>query len=283
MPQIHKKIEKYLKLKFKPNPVLFVDEFFPEYKSYEMRGASAIAIPFGSEKEGVYFLKKRLDSSSFVIHIIHEQIHVCLSQNKKKQVLIDWFEESVAIFYSILIYYELTKDMETIKAYQMRSYIFSKVKPQWDFSKRYFEYVKILTKIFLEGGFVLLEKLIQEYVNNKKDGLNKCLFKVQSDEVKIKYLPKNKIENFLIQFSNIVDSEQITPLEYLIVECLNKPKSIEEIAKLVNAPIQVTQNSVGSLVGKGVCLVLKDNKVDVDWRRKDLFDYGFMKPVWPLN
>jgi len=284
LPRIHKKIEKYLELKFKLKDIHFCEAFPEEYKNFELRGASTITVFDGNKNAGIYYLKKRLDNISTPIHIIHEQIHTCLSQNKdKEQIFIEWFEEGIAILYSLLIYYELTKDLETIRAYQTRSLIFSKVKPEWDFTKRYYEYMKIVPRIFNSGGFELLNQLLRKYLKKDRESINSYLSKIQDNSLMIKYVPKNHIENQIITFSNIIEPEQITPLEYVIVQTLTKPKSIDDISKDINAPLDITKNALNRLFGKAICVLVKENKIDVNWRKKDLFDRGLIKPIFPLN
>jgi hypothetical protein len=284
LPKIHRKIEKHLGLKFNPTAVHFCDSFPEEYRNFHLRGASAITVFEGNEKAGIYYLNNRLDKTSTPIHMIHEQIHACLSQSKDKdQIFIEWFEEGIAIFYSLLIYYELTKDFGTVAAYKTRSFIFSRVKPEWDFTKRYFEYMKIISRLFLSGGFELLGALENCYLKKNRDKINSYLTKVQDDSISISYLPKNRIASFLISFSSVIEPEQITPLEYLIVKNLQEPKTLEQIAQGINAPSDVAKAALSRLFGKGICVIVKDNKIDVNWRKKDLFDRGLVKSLFPLN
>ncbi len=284
LPEIKDKISQHLNLDFDIKDIVFCDSFPDEHKNLEQRGASTITIFEGNEHAGIYYLNKRVDNVSTAIHIIHEQIHTCLSQNKDNdQTFMEWFEEGVAIIYSMLIYYEITQDLETLNAYKSRSFIFSKVKPEWDFTKRYYEYMKIMSRIFLAGGFDLIQNLLKKYINKDRKAINECLRKIQSNKLLINYIPKNEIENFIATYFNILEPEQITPLEFLIVESLNKPKSIDEISKEINAPEDVTKNTLNRLFGKGICIMVKDNKVDVIWRKKDLFDLDLIKPVFPLN
>ncbi len=284
LPVIHKEIESKLGLKFGLKEIKFCDRFPEEYKNFEMRGASTITVFEGNKDSGIYYLNKRLDNISTPIHIIHEQIHTCLSQNKDKaQIFVEWFEEGIAILYSLLIYYELTDDIETINAYRTRSYIFSKTKPEWDFTKRYFEYMKIISRIFLFGSFELLKKLVQEYLQNNRAKINSYIDKIQENSLIIKHIPDGKIENFIANYSNVVEPEQITPLEYIIVKNLNEPKLIETISGEINAPIDVTKTALNRLFGKGICVIVKDNKIDVNWRKKDLFDRELIKSIFPIN
>jgi hypothetical protein len=127
-----------------------------------------------------------------------------------------------------------------------------------------------------------LNNLIKAYLNNKREKINSYLDTIQNNELQIKYLPKNKIENLIANFSNIIEPEQITPLEYSIVECLNKPKKIEDISKEINAPIEITRNVLNRLFGKGICIVVRDGNIDINWRKKDLFDKHLIKPIFPL-
>ena len=284
LPQIRQKIQKHLKMKFKVRDICFCDSFPDQYKNYEVRGASTITIFENQKNPGIHFLNKRIDNTSTGIHIIHEEIHTCLSQNKNKdQMFMEWFEEGLAIIYSIIIYYELSKDIDTLNAYRTRSYIFSKVKPEWDYTKRYFEYMKIISRIFLQGGIELLDNLKVEYLKGNREKINSYLRNIRNNTLNIKYTPKNEIENFIATFSNILEPEQITPLEYVIVECIKKkPKSIEQISKEINAPIDVTKNALNRLFVKGICIVVKDNKIDIIWRKKDLFNEELIKPMFPI-
>ena len=284
LPKIKDKISQHLNLDFEIKDIVFCDSFPEEHKNLEQRGASTITVFEENKNAGIYYLNKRVDNVSTAIHIIHEQIHTCLSQNKDKdQAFMEWFEEGIAIIYSMLIYYEITQDIETLNAYKTRSFIFSKVKPEWDFTKRYYEYMKIMSRIFLAGGFDLIQDLLKKYLNKDRKVINGYLRKIQSNELLINYLPKEEIENFIATFFNILEPEQITPLEFVIVESLNKPKSIEDISKEINAPEDVTKNTLGRLFGKGICIMVKDNKIDVIWRKKDLFDLDLIKPIFPLN
>jgi hypothetical protein len=284
LPEIKEKISEQLNLDFKIKNIVFCDSFPNEYKNLEQRGASTITVFEGNKNAGIYYLNKRVDNVSTAIHIIHEQIHTCLSQNKDKdQTFIEWFEEGIAIIYSMLIYYEITQDIETLNTYKTRSFIFSKVKPEWDFTKRYYEYMKIMSRIFLAGGFDLIQDLLKKYINKDIKAINEYLRRIQSNELLINYIPKNKLENFIATYFNILEPEQITPLEFVIVESLNKPKSINEISKEINASEDVTKNALGRLFGKGICIMVKDNKIDVIWRKKDLFDLDLIKPLFPLS
>lgn len=284
LAEIKNMISQHLDLDFKIRDVRFCDSFPEEHENLEQRGASTITVFEGNKNAGIYYLNKRVDNVSTAIHIIHEQIHTCLSQNKDKdQTFMEWFEEGICIIYSLMIYYELTNDIETLNAYKTRSFIFSKVKPEWDFTKRYYEYMKIMSRIFLAGGFDLIKDLLKKYLNKDRKAINEYLRKIQSNELSIKYIPENQIENFIATYFNILEPEQITPLEFIIVESLNKPKSIEDISKEINAPEEVTKNALGRLFGKGICIMVKDNKIDVIWRKKDLFDLDLIKPIFPLN
>jgi hypothetical protein len=76
------------------------------------------------------------------ILLIHKQRHSCLSDNKdKNQMYIEWFEHGLCQWYSLKIYYELTKNMDVLKYYRQRCYIFSRAKDEHNFTKRYYEYM----------------------------------------------------------------------------------------------------------------------------------------------
>lgn len=115
--------------------------------------------------------------------------------------------------------------------------------------------------------------------NRKK--VNNYLNKFYS--LKVNYTPEDEIENFIGTFSNVLNPEQITPLEYVIVECLNEPKKIETICVEINAPTKVVKNALNRLFGKGICTMVRDNKIDIRWRKKDLFEHGLIKPMFPLG
>ncbi len=284
MPLVRQKIERELGLRFTPKEISFCDSFPASSKNLEQRGASAITVFEGSEGAGIYFLKRRVDMTSTAIHLIHEQIHTCFSQNKdKEQIFMEWFEEGLAILYSLKIYYEVTSDMKTLQAYRSRSWIYSRVKPEWDFTKRYFEYMKIISRIFLAGGFKLLTQLQQLYLSKQREKINTYLEKIEDGSLKITYIPKNDFEQFIANYGVVIEPEQITPLEYRIVTTLKKPQTIEEISTAICAPLDVTKNALNHLFGKGVCLVVKENKIDINWRKQDLFEKGLLKPIFPMN
>jgi len=182
LPKIKEMISRNLGLDFELRDVVFCDSFPQGHENLEQRGASTITVFEGNENAGIYYLKKRIDNTSTPIHIIHEQIHTCLSQNKdEKQIFIEWFEEGIAIIFSLLIFYEITEDTETLNAYKTRSFIFSKVKPEWDFTKRYYEYMKIMSRIFLAGGFDLIKQLLSKYLENDRAFVNSYLEKIQKN------------------------------------------------------------------------------------------------------
>jgi hypothetical protein len=50
---------------------------------------------------------------------------------------------------------------------------------------------------------------------------------------------------------------------------LQSQKPYEEISKEINAPLDVTKKH-HRLLGKAICVIVKDNKIDLTWRKKDL-------------
>ncbi|MBT4351344.1 hypothetical protein HOD20_02330 [archaeon] len=280
LPKIRTEIKKTLGLAFKPRLLFFEDSFPHGLMSFEKKGASSVTIFEGQDDAGVYFLNKRVSSFFTPILMIHEQIHSCLSQNKTKdQMYIEWFEEGLAQWFSLLIYYNITKNMEVIKLYKERCYIFSKVKSEHNFTRRYFEYMKIMSKLYLSGGPELLGKMLMKYMSNDRKKVNSYL----NYDKGIKYVPKKDIENFLVNFTDVYEPEKLPPIEYLILKESVKPKTVEEISKKTKAPVELIQKAGFALRFKGMIIVTQDNKIEINWRKKDLLEKDLIKPFWPLK
>ncbi|MBU0757327.1 MAG: hypothetical protein KKF44_04625 [Nanoarchaeota archaeon] len=279
LPKIRHEVKTALGLDFKPRSIFF-EESFPEgLGTFEKKGASSITIFEGQNNAGIYFLKKRISSFYTPLLLIHEQLHSCLSQNKTKdQIYVEWFEEGIAMWFSILIYYKLTKNKEVIDIYKERNYIYSKVKPEYNFVKRYFEYIKIMSCLYLSGGPKLFGMMMVDYLSNKREKVNKYL---DLEKYDIKFLPKSDIENLLLNMTLFIEPEKTTPLEYLILKSIKKPKTIETIAMLTGAPVDVVQKFLFRLQVKGM-IVAKDKYLEMNWRKKDLFEHKLIRPIYPF-
>ncbi|MFH0876383.1 MAG: hypothetical protein V1859_10680 [archaeon] len=279
IPKIRLEIKKILGLDFKTRAVFFKEQFPIGLSLFEQKGASSVTVFEGQKDSGIYFLNKRVSSLFSPILLIHEQLHSCLSQNKTKdQTYIEWFEEGLCLFFSALIYFNLTKNLEVIKQFRERNYIFSQVKPEYHFSKRYFEYMKIFSRLYLHGGPKLIGKILLIYLTNDRKKVNKYL---DLDKLTIKYRPKNEIENLLVNYTNIIEPEKITPLEYLILSVVVKPKTIKTISMLTDAPPDVIERALVKMQIKGL-IVAKNEFIEINWRKQDLFDHGLIRPVYPL-
>ncbi|NTV22812.1 MAG: hypothetical protein HGA85_00360, partial [Nanoarchaeota archaeon] len=194
LPKIRQEVKKILGLDFKPRSIFFEDSFPEGLESFELKGASSITIFEGNAGAGVYFLNKRVSSSFTPILLIHEQMHSCLSQNKSKdQMYIEWFEEAICQWFSLRIYYNLTKNMETALAYKERCYIYSKVKDEHNFTRRYYEYMKILSRLLLHGGYPLIGKIMVSYLSNDRETVNQFL---NLEKMDMKVLPEKDIDQF---------------------------------------------------------------------------------------
>jgi hypothetical protein len=278
LPRIREEVKKTLGLNFKTRPVFFEDKFPGGLVSFELKGASSLTIFEGHEGAGIYFLNKRVSSLFTPIFLIHEQLHSCLSQNKSKdQIYIEWFEEGFCQWFSIKSYYELTKNIEVIKAFKERSYIYSKVKDEHNFTKRYYEYMKIFSALYLKGGEKLIAKIMMDYFSNKREKVNKHLMK----ELEIEKLPKGDIDNLLVGFSHAIEPEKLPPVEYIILRESVNNITFEELEKRINAPIELINKSLFELQLKGM-IILKQGSVEINWRKKDLLEKGLIKPFWPI-
>ncbi|MEK6916552.1 MAG: hypothetical protein AABW92_02310 [Nanoarchaeota archaeon] len=279
LPKIRMEVKKNLGMDFKPRPVFFEDKFPAGLIAFEKKGASSVTIFEGQKDAGIYFLNKRVSSFFTPILIIHEQLHSCLSQNKnKQQMYIEWFEEGLCQWYSLKIYYELTKNFEVLEYYKKRCYVYSKVKDEHNFTRRYFEYMKIFSRLYLNGGQKLLGKILVDYISNNRDKVNKYL----DIEPEIKNLPQTKLENFLVNFSVQIEPEKLSPVEYLVLKESINPIGIEKLSKKTKINENLLKKIVLTLNFYGM-IVIKEEKVEINWRKKDLIERGLIKPYWPLN
>ena len=280
LPKIRDEVKKTLGMNFKTRSIFFEDSFPQGLISFEKKGASSVTIFEGNKDAGIYFLNKRISSFFTPILLIHEQLHSCLSQNKnKEQMYIEWFEEGLCQWYSLKLYYDLTKNFDVLKYYRQRCYIFNKVKDEHNFTRRYFEYMKIFARLYLQGGQKLIGQLLMEYLSNNREKVNSYL---EVDELPIEYMPKTKLENFLIKFSFMVEPEKVPPVEYLVLREVVKPKTVEEISKKIKVPENFLKKVIFALHFKGM-IIMKENKIEINWRKKDLFEKNLIKPFWPLK
>ncbi len=279
LPDIRREVKNALGMEFKPRSIFFENSFPSGLFIYDKKGATSVTIFEGQPNTGLYFLNKRISSFFAPIILIHEQLHSCLSQNKSKdQVYVEWFEEGLCQWYSILIYFRLTNNRMVVDLYKQRNYIYSRTKPEYNITRRYFEYMKLFSKLFLAGGEELIGKILLDYLSNKRDKVNKYL---KIDELKIENKPKNQIEQVLSNYTSIIEPEKVTPLEYLILKTTKIPVDLDFLAKKIRAPEDVMKKGVLRLKLKGM-IVLKGNKIEINWRKKDLFDYNLIKPVFPF-
>ncbi|MBD3204417.1 hypothetical protein GF327_09070, partial [Candidatus Woesearchaeota archaeon] len=278
LPEIREKIKNLLGIDFKPRSIFFEKAFPPGLFIFEKKGASSVTIFEGQPNAGIYFLNKRISSFFTPILLIHEQIHSCLSQNKSKdQIYIEWFEEGLCQWYSMMIYYELTNNKKVIDLYKERNYIYSKTKPEYNFTRRYFEYMKIFEHLFLHGGPKLIGKILVKYLSNERDKVNTYL---NFADLKIKYQPSSEIEDMLLKFTAVIEPEKITPLEYLILKSIKKPKTIKTLSVMIDAPEEVIKKGILRLKLKGM-IVIKEKFVEINWRKQDLLENGLIKAVYP--
>jgi hypothetical protein len=279
LPKIREEVKKTLGLDFKTRPVFFEESFPQGLLGFEKKGASSVTIFEGQKDSGIYFLNKRVSACFTPILMIHEQIHSCLSQNKSKdQIYIEWFEEGLCQWYSLKIYYNLTKNKEMLELYRQRCYIYSKVKDEHNFTKRYFEYMKIMSRLFLNGGQKRIAKILIDYMSNKRDKVNSYL---DVADLEMKNLPENEIDTILVNFSFYVEPEKFPPIEYLILKSSLKPLPLDKISSIVKAPDDLVKGAIIALQVKGM-LFIKGNNIEMNWRKRDLFEKGLIKPFWPL-
>ncbi|MFH2020954.1 MAG: hypothetical protein ABIJ34_06045 [archaeon] len=280
LPKIREEVKKILGMDFKTRSIFFQDKFPEGLIGFEKKGASSVTIFEGNKDAGIYFLNKRVSSFFTPILMIHEQLHSCLSQNKTKdQMYIEWFEEGLCQWYSLKIYYELTKNFEVLKYYKERSIIFSKTKDEHNFTKRYFEYMKIFSRLYLKGGQKQIGKILLKYLANDRDGVNSYL---DVENLSVEYKTKDELENFLINFTFHLEPEKLPPVEYLILRESIKPKSMQEISTKLNIPFELLDKILFVLHMKGM-IIIKETKIEINWRKKDLFEKGLIAPFWPLN
>jgi hypothetical protein len=278
LPRIRDEVKKTLGLDFKPRSIFFQDSFPEGLYHFEKKGASSVTIFEGHKDTGIYFLNKRVSSFFTPILMIHEQMHSCLSQNKpKEQMYIEWFEEALCQWYSLQIYYNITRNLDVIDLYRQRSYLYSRIKDEHNFTRRYYEYMKIMSRIFMHGGPQLLGKILIDYLGNRRDRVNSYLGK----RLAVKYIPKSEIEDFLAGFPVEIEPERLQPLEYLVLKEALKPKKIDEISGKVKAPGEFVVRAILGLQAKGM-IVIKDESIEINWRKKDLVDKGLIKPYIPI-
>jgi len=277
LPRIREEVRGVLGLDFKPRGLFFQDRFPEGLLAFEKKGASSVTVFEGQRDAGIYFLNKRVSSFFTPILLIHEQLHSCMSQNKsKEQMYIEWFEEGLCMWYSMLIYHKITKNIDVIKLYRERSYIYSKVKPEFNFSKRYYEYMKIFSRLFLAGGPKLIGKMMLAYMSNQRKEINSYLKK----SLPIAYVPQSPIEQELTQFAIEVEPEKVTPLEYLVMTAAKNPIFLEDLQKKTKAPDEVLAKVLMRMQIKGL-VIMKEAKLEVNWRKLDLLEGGLLKPVYP--
>lgn len=277
IPDIKEKISYYLGLDFKSREIKFVDKYPKGHETHEEKGSSCITIFEGQENPGIYFLKKKLSNITSAIHIIHEQIHTCLSQNKdKEQYFCEWFEEGLAMFLSMKIYYDLTNDLETIKSYRERSFCFNKIKPQWDFAKQYFEYMKLFPSIFYSKTQSDFKALIKSYITSDRDKIKDVLRETLNNNMKL--TTDNIIDTFLLNYSNYFESEILNPLEFIALKIINENYfEAEQLIKKLNAPEEIVNNIINSLFGKQFIIINKDKKLEIQWKKQHMLDLNQIK------
>lgn len=280
LPQIRDLVKKNLGMEFKTRSVFFEDSFPEGLEGFEAKGASSITIFEGNKDAGIYFLNKRVSSFFTPILMIHEQLHSCLSQNKdKKQIYIEWFEEGLCQWYSLKIYHELTKNMDVLNCYKQRCYIFSKAKEEHNFTRRYYEYMKLFSRLYLNGGQKLIGKILMDYLSNNREEVNKYL----TESLPVKEIPKSELANFLVSFSTEIEPENIPPVEYLVLREVVKPKTLEEISKKIKVPQEFLNRVIFALHLKGMVVMKDEEHFEINWRKKDLFEKNLIKPFWPLK
>lgn len=279
LPKIREEVKKTLGMDFKTRSV-FMENSFPQgLEGFEAKGASSVTIFEGQKDAGIYFINKRVSSFTPIL-LIHEQLHSCLSQNKnKEQMYIEWFEEALCQWYSLKIYYDLTKNMHILNAYKERCRIFSEVKDEHNFTKRYFEYMKIFSRLYLNGGQKLIGQILMDYLANNREKVNKFL---KVENMPIVNSPRNEIESYLVNFTFYLEPEKFPPIEYLILKEVIKPKTMEELAAKIKVPPDFLQRVVFALHFKGM-IIMKDEKLEMNYRKKDLFESGLIRPFWPLK
>jgi hypothetical protein len=121
--------------------------------------------------------------------------------------------------------------------------------------------------------------MLIDYFANKRTEINKYL----SERLPIKHLPKKDIEQFLVRFAFEIEPEKIPPVEYLVMRAASKPVSIEELSEKVNVPVNFLQHVIFALHMKGMIVMKQDKKIEMNWRKKDLFEKKMIKPFWPLK
>ena len=279
LPKIRDEIKKTLGMDFKPRSIFFDDSFPEGLEGFESKGASSITIFEGQEGAGIYFLNKRVSSFFTPILLIHEQIHSCLSQNKgKDQMYIEWFEEGLCQWYSMKIYYDITKNLDVLKLYKERCIIYSKVKDEHNFTRRYLEYLKLFSRFFLYGGERFIGKILVDYMSKKRDDVNSYL----DMQLNIKNLPKDELDNFLVRFPDHYIPEKLPPVEYLMLKALKEPKDIDSLKEEMKLPEQLF-NKVLIRLSFINMIVLKGNIAEINWRKKDLFEKNMIKAFWHMR
>lgn len=280
LPKIREEVKKTLGMDFKPRSVFFDDSFPQGLETFEAKGASSVTIFEGQKDAGIYFLNKRISTFFSPILLIHEQLHSCLSQNKNKnQMYIEWFEEGLCQWYSLKIYYDLTKNFDILNYYKERCYIYSKEKDEHNFTRRYFEYMKIFSRLFLKGGQKIIGQILLDYLSDKRNEVNSYL---DFNDMDIMYKPKDKIENYLVNFTFFVEPEKIPPVEYLVLKQALNPITLEELSKKIRVPEDFLKRVIFALHIKGM-IIMKDEKLEMNWRKRDLFEKDLIRPFWPLK
>jgi hypothetical protein len=117
-----------------------------------------------------------------------------------------------------------------------------------------------------------------DYMAGKRDKVNSYL---DVSSLDIKSLPENELDNFLVNFSFAVEPEKLPPIEYIIMKLVEKPQPIVKVINSVKAPSELVKGAIIALQVKGM-LFIKDNNIEMNWRKQDLFEKGLIKPFWPL-
>ena len=135
-----------------------------------------------------------------------------------------------------------------------------------------------MSSLFLQSGPNLIGKLMIAYLGNNREKVNSYL----TNELKIRYKPSTEIEDFLTGYTFCIEPEKLPPVEYLILRKSLKPIELEKIPEKINAPPEIVKKAILELQLKGM-IFIKEDKIEINWRKKDLFEKKMIKPYWPLN
>ena len=139
--------------------------------------------------------------------------------------------------------------------------------------------MKILSRLYLNGGQKQIGKILLEYLSNKREKVNSYL---DIDKLRIDYKPETELEDFLINFSFYIEAEKLPPVEYLVLREAVTPKKIEDVSAKIKVPEDILKKVIIGLHVKGM-LVIKGNLIEINWRKKDLLEKSLIKPYWPLK